>query len=234
MVPGGSILVVTRVDDGTSRDHLVVNLDNMYGEGMAVAKSYTRRSPEVAKALILAAATRVFARSLPDQVGIREVAQEAGVSHGLVTHYFSTYENLIDSVVDHRLAALRTIALARLGSATFEPTESPLLDVLVEVLDDPTLTRVLAWSMLARRERVLGPPGTLGKIIDSMHARIRSLGGKVTRDRLEMSVVMSIAMVAGWSIAGPLLASAAGRKPYTREELRAELNRMIRAYVQAP
>lgn len=222
------------MDDGTSRDHLVVNLDNMYGEGMAVAKSYTRRSPEVAKALILAAATRVFARSLPDQVGIREVAQEAGVSHGLVTHYFSTYENLIDSVVDHRLAALRTIALARLGSATFEPTESPLLDVLVEVLDDPTLTRVLAWSMLARRERVLGPPGTLGKIIDSMHARIRSLGGKVTRDRLEMSVVMSIAMVAGWSIAGPLLASAAGRKPYTREELRAELNRMIRAYVQAP
>jgi TetR/AcrR family transcriptional regulator, repressor for neighboring sulfatase len=203
---------------------------------MAVARTHIRRSPEVAKALILQAAAQVFARSLPDQVGIREIAQEAGISHGLITHYFGTYDNLIDEVIEHRLAAMRALAFSRLGTATFAPTESPLLDVLVELLDDPALTRVLVWSMLAKRERVLGgAPGMLGKIIDTMHARIRSLGGKVSRARLEMSVLMSIAMVAGWSVAGPLLEKAGGRStPYTREELRVELNRMMRAYVQAP
>lgn len=199
-------------------------------------RTYTRRTPEAAKALILDAATRVFATALPDQIGVREVAVEAGVSHGLITHYFGTYERLIDEVIERRVAAMRSLAFARLGSATFAPSESPLLDVLIELLEDRTLTRLVAWSLLAgHADRVMGGDGALGQIVDAMHARVSQLGAAVARDRLEMSVVMSISMVAGWSLAGPALERAAGRRePYSREQLRRELHRMMRAYVQAP
>ena len=201
-----------------------------------VAKPHVRRSPEAARQHILDAADRVFATELPDQVGLRDIARAARVSHGLVTHYFGTYENLISEVIERRLAQMRAIAFSRLATATFTPTESPLIDVLMDMLDDRTLTRLIAWSLLSdRAESVLGTPGVLGRMLDAMHARLAALGLHVARERLEMSLVMSISMVAGWSLAGPALERAVGKdRPYEREQLRRELHRMMRAYVQAP
>lgn len=202
---------------------------------MAVARTYTRRTPEAARAVILDAAAAVFAELLPDRAGMRDIAQRAGVSHGLITHYFKTYENLIDEVIERRLAAMRTAAFARLGTATFAAGEdTPLLDVLMDLLADPTLTRLVAWSLLAGRgARVVGA-GQLGRIVDAMHARLRALGADLPRARLEMSVLLAIAAVAGWATAGTALERAAGRGPIERDELKRELGRMIRAYVQAP
>ena len=59
-----------------------------------------RRAPEVARQELLAAAERVFGRAQPDEVGLKEVAREAGVSHALVTHYFGTYAGLIEAALE--------------------------------------------------------------------------------------------------------------------------------------
>ena len=212
---------------------VVAQLDNIYIVGMVAPRTYTRRSPEAARTLILDAADRVFAKTLPDAVGLRDLAREANVSHGLLTHHFGSYDALIASVIERRLTAMRTAAFGRLAQATFAPTDSPLLDVLIDLLDDPTLTRLISWSLLTGR-RVIDTPGQLGQMIDAMHARLRALGSKATRERLEISVVMAISMVAGWSVAGPAIERAAGRaEPYPRDQLRRELHRMMRAYVQA-
>ena len=56
----------------------------------AAAAPRRRRPPELARQEIVDAAERVFAASQPDQVGLKEVAREAGVSHALITHYFGT------------------------------------------------------------------------------------------------------------------------------------------------
>ena len=66
-----------------------------------------RRSPEEARALILEAAERVFATHLPDVVGLKDVAREAGVSHALVTHYFGTYSALVEATLERRFFKLR-------------------------------------------------------------------------------------------------------------------------------
>jgi hypothetical protein len=106
--------------------------------------------------------------------------------------------------------------------------------VMMDLLDDPTLTRLLAWSLLVGRTEAIGAVGVLGKIIDVMHARVSTLGAAISRERMEMSVVLAISMIAGWSLAGPAIERAIGRStPYSRETLRAELHRMMRAYVQA-
>ena len=57
-----------------------------------------RRSPELAKQEIMDAAERVFVEFQPDQVGLKDVAREAGVSHALITHYFGTFANMIEAV----------------------------------------------------------------------------------------------------------------------------------------
>ena len=55
---------------------------------------WSRRPPEDRQADILSAAQRVFARSSYDQVGMADVAREAGVSRALVNHYFGSKRDL--------------------------------------------------------------------------------------------------------------------------------------------
>jgi len=198
-------------------------------------RARARRAPEDARAHLLDAADAVFARELPDAVGLREIADEAGVSHGLVTHYFGTYDGLIAAVIERRLDSARQTAFARLAQSTFVADETPLLGVLTDLLADRTLTRLVAWSFLTGRDTtVLSKDGQLGRLVDMMHARLAALGTPIPRERIEFSVMISIASVVGWAVAGPALERAIGR-PDARStsELRDELQAMIRAYVIA-
>src|SRR5262249_27617645 len=77
---------------------------------LASALPRRRRTPERARQEILDAAERVFARSQPDQVGLKEVAREAGVSHALITHYFGTYAGLLEAALERRIRATREAA----------------------------------------------------------------------------------------------------------------------------
>src|SRR5215510_10359824 len=123
-----------------------------------------RRNPEDARAHILDAADRVFREHLPDAVGLREIAAAAGVSHGLVTHYFATYDGLVAAVIARRLDAARTAAFAHLAQMTFATDEAPLLAVLVDLLEDRTLARLIVWSLLTGRGvALLGSAGQVGR-----------------------------------------------------------------------
>src|SRR4051812_9604337 len=70
-------------------------------------KQRRRRSPDVARQELLDAAERVFSDERPDDVGLKEIAREAGTSHALITHYFGTYGGLVEAVLQRRLLRLR-------------------------------------------------------------------------------------------------------------------------------
>src|ERR1043165_9545887 len=76
-----------------------------YDSGMPAKRPRprVRRTPEDARSHILDAADAVFRDQLPDAVGLREIAAAAEVSHGLVTHYFATYEGLVAAVIARRI-----------------------------------------------------------------------------------------------------------------------------------
>src|SRR5438270_10047106 len=95
-----------------------------------------RRAPELARTELLDAAERVFARSQPDQVGLREIALEAGVSHALVTHYFGTYAGLVEATLERRVRALRAELLARVREVGGLAQPARLLAMLFEALGD--------------------------------------------------------------------------------------------------
>src|SRR5437868_5365518 len=89
-----------------------------------------RRSPEVARAEILDAAERLFARHQPEDVGLKAIGREAGVSHALITHYFGTYVGLCEAVLQRRLVGVREIAASRLREAGVLSRPDELLAIL--------------------------------------------------------------------------------------------------------
>jgi TetR/AcrR family transcriptional regulator, repressor for neighboring sulfatase len=194
-----------------------------------------RRSPEQARAHLLDAADRVFLNSLPDAVGLREIAKEAHVSHGLITHYFGSYDGLITAVIARRIDAARANAFEKLASLTFAPADSPLLVILIELLADRTLTRLIAWSFLSGRKVVIGPAGQLSRLLDGMAARwAATTGHPIDRQRLELSAMVAISTVTGWAIAAAEMEHALSREPLSRDELLRELQRMIHGYLVMP
>lgn len=207
--------------------------------------SRERRSPDQARALILDAAERVFAQVTPDQVGLRDIAREAGISHALVTHYFGSYEALARATLDRRIEATRQQALRRLAEAARAapanpaagPGQMPLLELLLEVTEDPVMLRLVGWAILTgRADAMSGPSGSLAPIIDAMAARARVLGDAApSRPQLELSVAAALALAFGLRVARGELEGALGRPgALAPEVLRAELPRMLWAYLLAP
>lgn len=67
---------------------------------------YSRLEADERRDLILAAARRVFVRTNPQDASTAEIAREAGVTRGLVHHYFGTKRGLYLAVVADLAAAL--------------------------------------------------------------------------------------------------------------------------------
>ena len=195
-----------------------------------------RRTPEAARGLILDAAERVFAQVMPDQVGLRDIAREAGISHALVTHYFGTYEALARATLDRRITAARELAIQRLAATTPGPGNLPLLEVLLQVIEDPVMLRLVGWAILTGRgDAMPGPAGSLAPVLDAIEQRVQALGAAApSRQQLELSVAAALAMAFGLAVARPELERALGRPgALSSEVLRSELPRMVWSYLMA-
>jgi AcrR family transcriptional regulator len=70
------------------------------------APRFSRLEPDARRDSILAAARRVFVRSSPAEASTAEIASEAGVTRGLVHHYFGTKRELYLAVVADLAAKL--------------------------------------------------------------------------------------------------------------------------------
>jgi TetR/AcrR family transcriptional regulator, repressor for neighboring sulfatase len=198
-----------------------------------------RRSPEEARALILSAAERVFAKHLPDVVGLKDVAREAGVSHALITQYFGTYDALVEATLEKRFHALRDGLLPTIIQMI--ATEADVTSMLAvhrrairEAASDPTTIRLATWALLSRRveaddffpHRMQG----LKLLADALESR-----SKAPREDLEFVLIASFALGAVWTFAKRAFAGALGRRPSEAldEGFEARSARMIEAFLRS-
>lgn len=194
-----------------------------------------RRSPEEARAVILDAAKRVFADVGPDAAGLKEVAREAGVSHGLVTHYFGTYGGLVDEALMDMAKEIVASVLGRLATIE-EPDPVQLLDLYFDEVARPEHGRLLAWAILSGRvsdadffiRRLQGPK----RVADAIEARLRSLhpSGDIQRSEIEWMMILVMSVGFGISVGRGLMWEALGRE-HNEEEQRAFrdwLGRLVR------
>jgi AcrR family transcriptional regulator len=131
---------------------IVTNVNSWYRSAMGrqpSKKPRIRRSPEVARALILDAAKQVLADKGPGQTGLVAVAKVAGVSHSLVAHYFGTVDALVEEVIEQHMGALRESILSGLQAERVEP--DTILEMVFEALSDRLQGRLMAWVLLSGR-----------------------------------------------------------------------------------
>jgi len=125
--------------------------------------------------LILAAAVRVFARKGYHASRVGDIAEEAGVAHGLLYHYFASKEELLETVFRETWSELLE-AFARVEESD-EPASEQLRQVAAILLRswrrDPDLVRVLV--------REVGRSQTLPSRVDEIQQVFRAIERIVER-----------------------------------------------------
>ena len=95
--------------------------------------------------LILAAAVRVFARKGYHTCRVGDIAEEAGVAYGLVYHYFTSKEEVLETIFRETWTEL--LGAVREVEESAEPAQEQLRQVAAILLRswrrDPDLVRVL-------------------------------------------------------------------------------------------
>jgi TetR/AcrR family fatty acid metabolism transcriptional regulator len=124
---------------------------------------------EEKRRLILDAAVRVFARKGFHTCRVGDIAEEAGVAHGLLYHYFASKDDVLDAVFRENWSVLTERIEAVEESA--EPAREQLRHVAAIVLrtwlHEPDVVRVVVRE-IARTPEVQPRLGELVKPVESI------------------------------------------------------------------
>jgi AcrR family transcriptional regulator len=139
------------------------------------ASALTDRStaPEEKRRLILQAAVRVFARKGFHESRVGDIAEEAGVAHGLLYHYFDSKDELLETIFHDTWTEL--LAAMRDVEESDEPAREQLRGVAAILLRswrrDPDLVRVLVREV-ARSPHLQERLGEVGEAFAAIRRMI--------------------------------------------------------------
>jgi AcrR family transcriptional regulator len=141
---------------------------------------------EEKRRLIRDAAVRVFARKGFHTCRVGDIAEEAGVAHGLLYHYFASKDELLEIVFRETWAEL--LAAIRVVEESGEPAREQLRQVAAIMLRswrrDPDLIRVLVRE-IGRSPELQRRIDALGQVFDAV-ARIVEGGQSAGEFRSEL------------------------------------------------
>jgi len=130
--------------------------------------------------LLLEAAVRVFARRGFHAARVGDIAEEAGVAHGLLYHYFSSKEEVLETIFRETWTDL--LAAVRDVEESGEPAQEQLRQVAAILLRswrrDPDLVRVLVRGVARSSEldRHIGNVGDAFAAIERIVRRGQEAG----------------------------------------------------------
>jgi len=193
-----------------------------------------RRAPEVAQQELLDAAERVFARSHPDHVGLKDVAREAGVSHALIVHYFGGYSGLVEASFERKVRALRERILARVQTTKAPLLPGELLEMLFRALEDPVFLRLTRWMFASERPAAANLAMREQGLQLIARQLAHTLETRPTQElvtELELILLCAVSAAYGYAMGKYALASALGRQVSAEldEQMRQALTQMIQA-----
>lgn len=204
---------------------------------MARQRKRIRRAPEVARQAILDAAERVFGRRQVGDVGLKDIARQAGVSHALITHYFGTYAGLVQQTLERRLVAVRTRIAERLREAGVLSRPEELLAMLFEALQDPVHLRLMKWLTASERSDTLHTFALQQQGLALIARQVATaLGASAEAVRtIELMLVTAVAAAVGYAVNRHALAGAIGISPGPELDAAVQhtLAEMVRSYMQA-
>lgn len=215
---------------------------HMRGKGLISGRRRERRrrrAPDVAKQELLDAAEHVFATHQPDQVGLKDIAREAGTSHALITHYFGTYAGLIEATLERRMHELRETIREELRDSQILTNPEKLIAILFRALEDPVHMRLVRWLLASERPSAAHAFGLSANGIQLIAAQIaNALVAEPTREvieKVELAMMTAVAAAYGYAIGKYALTGSAGKQPSREldDKVQATLTQMVHAHIRA-
>jgi len=101
----------------------------------SILKQLREDEREARKNLILEAVLKLFEQKPFDEIGMRDIAAEAGVSPAAIYRYFPSQEELFMEAFIKDLSAIRTVFQETLAEASHMPPAEPLEDMAKAIVD---------------------------------------------------------------------------------------------------
>jgi AcrR family transcriptional regulator len=178
----------------------------------------TVRRSETRREELLAAAVRAFARKGFHGCRVSDIAEEAGVSHGLVYHYFVSKDEVLETVFRENWGGLAQ-AIEEIA-ATEAPAAEQLRKIVSVVLHawrrDPDAVRVLVRE-IARSPQLQARLGEFQQAFDAIERVIER--GQVAGE-LDASLEPRVATIAVWGMLDEVLTAwVLGRLPADADDV---------------
>jgi AcrR family transcriptional regulator len=164
-----------------------------------VMRPARRRNPEESQRRILDAAERAFALRGFGGARLRDIAQEAGVHHALVHHYFGDKRGLLEEVTRRGLSRISDAALTALEApTTLESTVRAFVAVLFDFCaNNRNLLRIIEdafrnreWASFEIIQEALG--ALAGPLLSTLRHRIETgqRSGQVRTDLTSEALIL--------------------------------------------
>ena len=167
---------------------------------------------------IITAARRLFLARGIDAVSLRDVADEAGVTYGVIHHHYEDRDALVAAVMVDAVEDFR----AAMGGAT-RP-----IDMLVTFFEHPDMARLMAQLTMSGK----GPTWDDFTMVDGTVAFVETWEPDPERARILAAGVLAAA--AGWVVLEPFLRQAADLDGIDPDRITTELGQAMTRFIEYP
>ena len=194
---------------------------------VTAAEPRRRRDREKTVADILDAAERLLEDKGPDGFGLAQLGREAGISFGLIHHYFGGKEGLLKAVLGRTLRHMGHEIRRLQDDGSFWRRDAPAVQVVFDTFGrSPAFSRLLAWGLLTGligAEDVAREFRKDREALQSMLDAFRVEAPEETRDEVAVITTLLISSVLGFNLLRPLLVNTVEWNDGLDERLRSQL-----------
>ena len=167
----------------------------------AAKKPRTRRTPQVARELVLSVASRRLAEFGLVGLNIADVAAESGISHATLLHHFGSAAGMQQALMQDMEDSLLRDIIAALSQP--DPDMAAVCDRLFKTLASEGNARLLAWTAATAQERDANTThaALFDTVVRSLAARTGAPDDLLTARRIVLLIATS---AVGFAIADGL------------------------------
>lgn len=184
-------------------------------------------------AAVLDAAMTLFATRGPASVSVRDIAAVAGVNHALIHRHFGSKQEVLRAVLERTAHEIAAIA------AEVTDSRAGMERLFAAGVEHETYWRALARALLdGENPRTLQRDfPTIRRLIELLRQERQQPHRRAARQSppsLDVRLVVGTlsALMLGWLVFEPFLLAATGLEQYDRQEVRAQVVRMLQTMIE--
>ena len=211
-----------------------------------------RRTAAVARREILDAAKKRLMEGGPDNVRLKLIGEDVGLSHSSILHHFGSRDGLMEALRSDAFSSLGKDLAKRMAKPPIGDPTIDFFNKVAETLGNQGYGRLLAWQLMSGFEpenaqigkTVLGPDGS-GGLLGGLATQLQALRAERAarfeqpvpdEEETRMIVATFASTMLGEALAGHLMARSAGlgNEPEDRRRIREWFAKQAEAMVFAP